>query len=286
MRFIIFTLLIVPIALFGQSPEIFGHRGWRGAYPENSIEGFQKALELPIAGLEWDVVVNADSQLVVSHEPFFHNNICCLPDSMNNKNVKKNNIFRLSQEQIKQFPCGCKPHPSFSAQNISTMTKPLLREVISTCPLQDRTILFEIKSHPSDYHLFQPDAKSYAAIISREAAWIDSTTRIVFMSFDPNILNELNALLPKHSYLLLLYKPFMRPKKTLTKLSFQPLGFAILHHVIRKSTVKRLHALELKCLAWTVNNTNKAKRLEKWQIDGIITDYPDKISSLFSLKKP
>ena len=58
-------------------PEIYGHRGFRGKFPENSILGFQKAIELGITGIELDVVVNKDKQLVISHEPFFQKEYFC-----------------------------------------------------------------------------------------------------------------------------------------------------------------------------------------------------------------
>ena len=53
-----------------------GHRGARGLAPENTIPAFLKALEFPIKTLEMDVVISADSQIVVSHEPWMSATIC------------------------------------------------------------------------------------------------------------------------------------------------------------------------------------------------------------------
>ena len=49
--------------------QIYGHRGCRGLLPENTIAGFEKALELGSDGIEWDVVVNKENKLIISHEP-------------------------------------------------------------------------------------------------------------------------------------------------------------------------------------------------------------------------
>ena len=56
--------------------KIYGHRGCRGLYPENTITGFEKAIELGVDGIEIDVVVNKDSQLIISHEPYIDTNYC------------------------------------------------------------------------------------------------------------------------------------------------------------------------------------------------------------------
>ena len=71
-----FALLFVFFQLtsmFAQSTKtpIYGHRGCRGNFPENTIIAFQEALKMGADGIELDVVVNGEKQLVVSHEPYF-----------------------------------------------------------------------------------------------------------------------------------------------------------------------------------------------------------------------
>ena len=55
--------LIVSAQVY--TPKIYGHRGCRGMLPENSIEGFQQAINLGADGIEFDVVVNKDKQIVL-----------------------------------------------------------------------------------------------------------------------------------------------------------------------------------------------------------------------------
>ena len=47
--------------------------------PENTIEGFREAIKRGVDGIEWDVVVNNQGQLVISHEPYFHKDFCYDP---------------------------------------------------------------------------------------------------------------------------------------------------------------------------------------------------------------
>jgi len=258
MRWILLLLLCVPFSCTSQPPEIYGHRGWRAKYPENSVIGFQEVLKLPIDGVEWDVVVNADSQLVLSHEPFFHPNICCSEKFSKGKNQVHNNLFKLNQSEILQIPCGCKKHPDFPNQISAPHTKPLLKEVFEQCSLQGKTVLFEIKSNVHDYGTFQPNPEEYAKIIIQETNELDSAIELVFMSFE-----------------LLVYKPMRRMKHVLAPLNFKPEGIACYHLVLNKKSVQRVHNEGLKCLAWTVNAAKKARKLKKWKIDGIISDEPN-----------
>lgn len=48
---------------------IIGHRGGRNLWPENSIEGFRKLLELPVEGVEFDVHLTKAGEMLVIHDP-------------------------------------------------------------------------------------------------------------------------------------------------------------------------------------------------------------------------
>ena len=56
--------------------EIFGHRGFSGVYPENTLIGFHKVIELGVDGIKLDIVVNKDLDLVISHEPYMEGKWC------------------------------------------------------------------------------------------------------------------------------------------------------------------------------------------------------------------
>ena len=71
---VLFCILTQTIAQ--NTIRVIGHRGCRGVMPENTISGFQRAFEDGADGIEWDVVVNGEGKLVVSHEPYFHNDFC------------------------------------------------------------------------------------------------------------------------------------------------------------------------------------------------------------------
>ena len=60
--------------------DLQGHRGARGMFPENTIPAFLAALQEGVTTIELDVVITADKQVVVSHEPYLSPEICLSAD--------------------------------------------------------------------------------------------------------------------------------------------------------------------------------------------------------------
>ena len=100
MRF--FIVFLLPFVYWSQEHQVlfFGHRGCRGLLPENSIVSFKKAIKLGVDGIELDVVVNKDKQLVISHEPYFQSSFCLDSNGMAIENEKQWNIYEMTQNEI------------------------------------------------------------------------------------------------------------------------------------------------------------------------------------------
>jgi glycerophosphoryl diester phosphodiesterase len=67
------------IVLHYKKTEIHGHRGCRGYFPENTLQGFLHAATLDIDAIEMDVVISKDHEVVVSHELYMHRKKCLWP---------------------------------------------------------------------------------------------------------------------------------------------------------------------------------------------------------------
>ena len=80
--------------------DVQGHRGCRGLMPENTIEGFIKAVELGVNTLELDVVISKDHQVVVSHEAFFNHEITSLPNAQDLNEANEKSFKDVYKRQI------------------------------------------------------------------------------------------------------------------------------------------------------------------------------------------
>jgi glycerophosphoryl diester phosphodiesterase len=254
--------------------EIFGHRGFRGKYPENSLIGFQKAIELGISGIELDVVVNKDQQLVISHEPYFQREYCLDSSGRNIQSESEYNIYELTQEQILKFDCGSKYYSKFPEQQKLKTTKPLFQEFIKTLNLEKVVLLLEIKSNPKEYGISQPEPKEYCELILNELKNYPFTSNVRVMSFDNQILEELHKFDPSFPLIYLTYLP-KSPSYFLKKLSFTPFGLGMFYPTIKGRKTHMLHKADVKLFAWTVNSISSMKKLRQDDVDGIITDFPD-----------
>lgn len=283
--FLLFVSFISVINLFAQdnSVLIFGHRGCRGLMPENSIEGFQKALEFGVDGIELDVVVNKDKQLVVSHEPYFQSEFCLGPEGAIITSEKAFNIYELTQKEIEEFDCGSKGNEKYPEQLKKRMHKPLLSELLKAMDLSKTQILFEIKSNPKEYGISQPHPKDYVDIIFNELDSFPNFENITFMCFDKQILEELYL---KHKErknnnefqcVYLTYLPFRSAKSFLEDLSFKPTALGMFYPTVNRRKANYLHKQGMLLYTWTVNDPVKSEKLKRIGVDGIITDFPDRI---------
>jgi glycerophosphoryl diester phosphodiesterase len=271
----IVTYLFLTINFMSQNKvEYFGHRGCRGLYPENTIIGFKKAIDLGVDGIEWDVVVNKDNQLIISHEPYIDSSYCLKKD--NSKiNTKESNIYNMSLKDLEMFDCGIKGNKNFPLQKKVSAKKPSFKEAEKELLEFKGKILFEIKSKSSHYGSYQPYPKEYAKIIYNETKNSFLKNQLIFMSFDPKILNELEKLLPKSKYILLGYNPLISYSKLINTLNFKPFGIGLNYTIATSKTIESAHKSNIKVYAWTVNDKEKGQQLINKGIDGIITDYPN-----------
>ena len=254
---------------------VIGHRGCRGVMPENTIESFREALKRGADGIEWDVVVNGDGQLVISHEPYFHRDFCQDTQGNDIQDESIYNIFKMSQDEINGFDCGTKFYQNFPDQQKMKTTKPLLADVVKSLPeIKRKRVFFEIKSDESEYGKSQPFPSDYAELILNEVKEYGLAS-IRYMSFDKNILEELHKIDPKLNLVYLSEKKGI--KKNLEQLSFKPNSVGLYYKTITGRTINILEDQNIGVYAWTVNKADDAHKMMSFAIDGIITDYPRRI---------
>ena len=268
------------------TPEIHGHRGCRGLLPENTLPAFLHALTLGVDALEMDIIISADGEVVVSHEPWLSAAICLGPagQAINPANECNFNLFQMPYAAIRACDCGQLGHPAFPLQKPQTGAfKPLLREVLTAVeavrrPLPPRYSI-EIKSSPAGDGVYHPAPAVFVAavlaVLQQEfeaALW-----RITLMSFDARILQALHKQAPQLATCLL--SEDGRPWLTsIAALGFVPTTFGPNYQTVQPAAVRALrHAYPgLRLVPWTVNEPADMRRLAVLGVDGLTTDYPDR----------
>lgn len=260
-----------------------GHRGARGLYPENTLGAMELALTYPITTLEFDVVVTKDKKLILSHEPWM-NGVICLDSQGRNINGKKFNIYQMDYQQVEKFDCGSLGDPEFPQQKKVKSSKPTLKKVITEIEkkLESKkkeglTYNIEIKSTlENEISGFQPGYQEYSDLVIRELQELLPAHKFSIQSFDWRVLKYIHQKYPQIRLVALKYGRF-EVEKVIQELGFKPYVFSPWFKDLTKEKVKGFQKQGIKVIPWTVNEVSDLKLVRAMNVDGIITDYPDRI---------
>ncbi|HAA11848.1 MAG TPA: glycerophosphodiester phosphodiesterase [Cytophagales bacterium] len=287
MRLGIFLLLMsASLSASAQDLDIQGHRGCRGLYPENTLAAFRHAMELGVTTLELDVVISGDGQVVVSHEPYISSTFCTGKAGGEIADDKSLNMYRMSYTEIQSYDCGTKAHPNFPEQAKMEATKPLLSVVLETIEQEaraaGRTPLrynIEIKSKASTdgkYHPAPPEfSRRVFEVIEGRVSW----NRVTIQSFDFRVLKYWHETYPEVALVALVAQPFS-VKKLQRKLGFTPQVYSPYHRLLNSRAVAEFQAAGVQVIPWTVNEEEDLRKVMSLGVEGIITDYPDRLIRL------
>ena len=271
--------------------DLQGHRGARGLAPENTIPAFRRALAIGVTTLEMDVVISADGQVVVSHEPWMNPALCSLPSGapVPEADARDHNLFRMPYAEIERYDCGRRRHPAFPRQEPQPASKPLLRDVIEMAEAyatdHDRPPVFyniEIKSRPEWDGTFHPAPKAFAKRVLATVHEGEVAARTTIQSFDARALRATRRLRENWDpeptvQLALLVTEDTAPAVAdqLDALGFTPAVYSPAHSAVDEALVRAAHERGLRVVPWTVNERDAMRRLIRLGVDGLITDYPD-----------
>ena len=265
--------------------DIQGHRGCRGLLPENTLYAFKKAIELGVHTLELDVAVSKDNVVVVSHEPFMSRTICLDPygNEIPVRDDKNYNLYQMSFNSIKQFDCGSKDHPRYPKQEKVKTYKPSLDEVIKSSKALNPDIKFniEFKAKPKYDGVFTPNPKEFVQLVLDVVNTNDAFYKTNLQSFDLRILEEIKLQSPNMKVAILIDRNESISEKP-KQLSYKPEIISPYYKLLDAKTVKNLQSEGFKVTPWTVNSIKDLKRMLDFQVDGIITDYPNRLIEIIN----
>ena len=268
---------------------IYGHRGARGIFPENTLEGFLYSAGLGIYGIEMDVVISADKKVVVSHEPWMNPKTCTRPDNSKISFLRRKNLYRMNYEIIKQYDCGLRGNPGFPEQKKIAAYKPLLAEVIQKTEdflrnnkLPEVVYNIEIKSNwVSDNQLHSPP-EEFVELVLKELQPFKIFKRILIQSFDMRPLNIVNAQKTGCMIGMLVNSPRFI-KRRMKGLNFTPDTCGMNYKYASQKWIDYIHKAGMKALVWTENETEDMKNHIEMGVDGIISDYPERARNVVKL---
>lgn len=273
--------------------EVHGHRGCRGLRPENTLPGFLHALALGVDVLEMDVVISADRQVVVSHDPWLA--ACLCRDAAGRRiapaRERQHNLYRMPYATVRQCDCGSWAAPGFPTQQPVSAAKPLLREVLAATEAAPRPpggppprYSVEIKCSPDGDNLYHPAPAPFLALVLAELTAAAVLARTTLLCFDPRVLRLARAQAVPGLAVCLLSEDGRPWPAAVAGLGFQPDVFGPNYQTATPTAVAELRRLYpgTGLVPWTVNVPGDMQRLLSLGVDGITTDYPDRLVAILA----
>jgi glycerophosphoryl diester phosphodiesterase len=294
--------------------DLQGHRGARALWPENTLAGFARALEIGVTTLELDCGVTADGVVVVSHDRALN------PDHTRDVSgaflaASGPSLRTLTYAQLQQYDVGrLRPGSGYAAafpeqQAADGERIPRLADVFALVQRSgNRTVRFNVETKIDPTQPGQtatPEEFAIALIeVIRDAGM---TSRTTIQSFDWRTLVVVRKLAPEIAIVALTDQQpdedtmeVGKPGASIWLGGFdvddyagsvprtvQALGARVWSpHALDLSPalVEEAHALGLSVIPWTVNDPKDMERAIALGIDGLITDYPDRLRTVLAAK--
>ncbi len=245
------TIRPMPASRVSQrKPILVGHRGAAGLAPENTLPAFQVAIDLGIDGIEFDVQRSRDGVPIVFHDEDL--------ERLTNGTGK---LFDRTLDELRALEIKT-DHSAYTDVHIST-----LQEVLEFVRQAEQLLMIELK----EPWRFPGIEEQVIALIRR----YDLVERAQIRSFYHDALHIVHRLAPEIAVSELWLDRLPKDDEVIYKT-------VNAHHVLyTPEEIERLHRRGVQVTAWTVDDLQEAQRLKDAGIDGLTTNYPDRLLKLF-----
>jgi len=233
----------------------FAHRGASGYFPENTMLAFEKAIEMGSDGIETDVQLSKDGTTVLCHD-----------EKIDRTTDGTGFIKDYTYSELCQFDAGVKFGEEFKGLRI-----PVLDDLLRLAKKNDMIINLELKTNVIEYENLEEkviDKIHYYGL--QDKIIISSFNHYSVMKcrkIDSNIKSGF-------LYSNALYDPGQYGRHA---------GVEALHpnyKTLKYEIVENIHGQGLEINTYTVNSEEDMKRMIELNVEGIITNYPDRLNKL------
>ena len=229
------------------------HRGASGYAPENTFAAFRKATAMGAGFIETDLQLSRDARLVAIHDA-----------TVNRTTNGQGAVHDLTLAELRRLDAGSWFGSEFAGERI-----PTIEEILEFAKKHDVVFYLELKPSGS--------WGGEHALISalRESGEI---ARTVVISFDPAILANARKIEPTVMTGLLFEGQISDPLAKTIEIGARQL--AVRGSLVTPRLLKEARQRDLQVVCWTVNHPAHMRLLLEAGVDGIISDYPDRLLEL------
>ena len=301
------------VALPALAFDLEGHRGTRGLAPENTLAAFRRALAIGVTTLETDLAVTKDGVLVISHNPSLNPDIVRTPDGRwlagTGAPIRTLTLDELRRYDIGRIDPSTRYARQFPEQQAADGERfPTLADVFDLVKAQPKPVNLNIETKLDPARPDETvDPGTFAKLVVDAVRNAHLEQRVTVQSFDWRTLVEVRKLAPGIATACLTsetndsdnVKPTASgPSPWTAGLDLRNYGGSVpaLAHAagctiwsplarnVTSDNVADAHKLGMRVLPWTVNDPAAMVRLIDMGVDGLITDYPDRLRKVMQEK--
>lgn len=233
----------------------YAHRGASGYFPENTMLAFERAVEMGCDGIETDVQMTSDGELVLVHDEY-------VDRTTDSTGLVKNYTFK----DLRRLNASSWYNKKLPSQQI-----PTAEELIIMAKSKGIKINFELKTGIVIYPNIE---KKIIQLIYKH----NMQNNVILSSFNHYSMVECKNIDKSLKAGLLYVEGLYRPSRYC-----KSVGCDAIHpdfHSLTKEIIAEAKHDKILVNSYTVNDEGEMKQLISWNIDGIITNCPDKLSKL------
>lgn len=232
--------------------QVWAHRGASAYAPENTMEAFALAVEQRADGIELDVHLSADGEVVVAHD-----------ETVDRVSDGTGRIVQMTLAELRRL------HFNQVKPDYSAMARvPTLREVLDLLRPTNLVLNIELKNSIEAY----PGMEQRCIDLVRAAGMRD---RVWYSSFNHHSLKQIKAIDPGAPCGILYSSTMVEPWSYARNL-----GLDALHphfsELLIPDEVPQSHTAGVRIHTWTVNETEHLEAVARTGVDAIITNFPDR----------
>lgn len=232
--------------------QLIGHRGARQEAPENTLGGFTYLAQLGLGAVEFDVRQLHDDTLVVIHDA-----------DLLRTTGQATSVYDLSQTDLAAIDQRHNWMDWQGAEPVATLAQ-VLAQLNGFSHIE-----VEVKAVDS--------AAQADRLVQYLLPVLDAWPAACITSFDLKILHAVRTHTAQQKRGLLIEMPLPIDAIVQTALNLGCTRVGIKDSLCSAELIDALHQHDLACSVWTVNSIDRAKQLQDWGADGLITDVPSQM---------
>ena len=307
------VVVALPGILLGGCANNFdlqGHRGARGLMPENTLPAFARAMEIGVTTLELDTSITKDGVVVITHDSRLNTDITRLADGkwLETPVDRGVPIFSLTVEELQQFDVGrIKPGSKYAErhpeqQAVDGTRIPTLADLFALVRKSgNQRVRFNIETKISPFERdLTPSPEAFVDALLGVITGEKMASRVSIESFDWRTLKIIQQRAPaiptvylsaQQKFLDTINAEGREGSAWTAGLNVREFGGSVARMVkasgganwsphfadVDRAKIQDAQRIGLKVVVWTVNQMKDVERMLDWKVDGIISDYPNRV---------